>query len=30
MWIPPGVTLVGLILGLYLLGEGLRDQIARR
>ena len=30
LWIPPGVTLVGLILGLYLLGEGLRDRIARR
>ena len=30
LWIPPGVALVGLILGLYLVGEGLRDRLMRR
>ncbi len=30
LWIPPGVTLVSLILGLYLIGEGLRDRLQRR
>ena len=30
LWIPPGVALVSLILGLYLVGEGLRDRLQRR
>jgi peptide/nickel transport system permease protein len=30
LWIPPGIALVGLILGLYLVGDGLRDRLARQ
>ena len=30
LWIPPGVALVSLILGLYLVGDGLRDRLQRR